>query len=144
MEAPKNLIDEKRIAEVNEIGIIDGGDWADVLAVSYGPGDTSVRIRFEQSGNRSVYDVPNNKSLAELLNECAEGLYLAFPYDSKPVVTMYHGHQARKWVKRFIAEAERAGEAAEATGVMPKIGDDGVRTHRIMIELPSEPSHWLN
>lgn len=144
MEASQYIVDQNRISEVTEVGIIDGGMWADVLAVSYGPGDTAVRIRFEQTGNRSVYEVPADKSLSELLNECAEGLYLAFPYVSKPVVTMYRGRRARKWVKWFIVEAEKAVNAAEAAGVMPEVAEDGVATYRTMIELPPEPSHWLN
>lgn len=144
MDAEQFLIDPHRVGQIREIGHIDGGQWADVLAVSYGPGDTVIRVRCEQTGERREYLLPEGMTLAERLEMFAEALYLAFPFTSKPVVTMYRGHQARKWAKRLIADIERAIKAAEAAGMTPNVGDDGVPTYFFVRETPSEPTNRLN
>lgn len=144
MEAPKTLIEQDRITQVTEVGIIDGGKWADVLAVSYGPGDTTVRLRFEETGKRSSYEVPLGTSLDEALNKMADVLFLVFPYEQRPFVTSYRGHQARKWVKRFIAQADRAAQAVEEGRIEPKVGPDGLARVSLTIHYQTEPSYMKN
>lgn len=149
MEANKALIDEERIDQITEIGLIDGGEWADVLAVSYGPGDTTIRLRFEQSGNRQQCGLPEGTTLVETLDLMSEVMYAGAivagrPYDQKPPVIIYRGHQARKWVNRLLAEAKRAAKEAQGSGLMPEIVGNGKAIPRLFVEIPGEPNHRFN
>lgn len=56
------LIDMDRVDHVTEIGLIAGGEWADVLAVSYGPHETLLRVRFEKTGERYEFSLPPDVS----------------------------------------------------------------------------------
>jgi hypothetical protein len=104
------LLDANRISNLTEIGVIDGGEFVDVLVVSYGPHDRTLRVRDEANGKRTEYDIPADAPLEDVLNLVADAIAVAYPFEARPTPEMFRGRQARKWLKRFLRKAEQMAE----------------------------------
>lgn len=127
---PRGLLDERRLGEITAIGTVDGGTWADILAVSYGEHDTTIRLRLEHGGERVEVPLPHGLSLEEALTDIAEGLMRLFPFSTMPSVRVYRGRQARKWVKQLIRRASMAADECIERGE----ASDGER--RLQVRMP--------
>jgi hypothetical protein len=116
MECEKALIDQTRLHLITEFAVIDGGEFADVLAVSYGVSETRIRLRFEESGNRIVFGPRQGEELRETLDLVADLLFSTGRYRSKPEVTLFRGKDARRCVRRLLEEIQAFAEAGSFTG----------------------------
>lgn len=124
------LLDPSRSSDLTEIGVIDGGEFVDVLVVSYGATDRTLRIRYEETGNRTHYDIPAEVPLEYLLKSLVDVLATAYPFRAKPRPTIYRGRQARKWMKCLLQKAERMAEALPPT--------DGIAQRRLLVTISPE------
>tara|TARA_R110002111_G_scaffold100975_1_gene156367 strand:+ start:13000 stop:13425 length:426 start_codon:yes stop_codon:yes gene_type:complete len=119
------LIELERLHDITAIGCIGGGPEVDVLAVSYGPDETHIRIRFDDVGERKVFQLPAGTSLEKAIDVMAEGLVENCLCTCKPEVRIYRGRQARKWVKRVVARAKKVGQQAVDSGDRSSLTKDG-------------------
>lgn len=131
-QAPKPLIDEHRIDKITAIGFVDGGEWTDVLGVSYNDHETTIRIRFEQSGRRITMPLDHGMSLEEALEGIAQSLQIVYPYKSELKATVLRGRRARKWVKRLIAGAKAVADEGPSESETTNLGENRRTLHVII------------
>jgi len=101
------VLDENRIDELTEIGVIDGGEFFDVLAVAYGD-ELILRIRNERNGYSFAIRPKSSleEALAKFVAEALPLFWPEFPYTPRP--TIYRGPQAKEWVTRLLDNARAA------------------------------------
>jgi len=112
----KPVIDLELKESITAVGLIEGGKWADVLAVTYGTDDTRFRLRFEQSGNVYSRALEEHESLESVLVRHREALDRWFPYVFREAI--YRGDDARNWMRLLIESAEAAQKRCEGNKVM--------------------------
>ena len=129
-QTPQPLIDEHRIDEITAIGLIDGGEWTDVLGVSYNDHETTIRIRFEQSGRRITMPLDHGMSLEKALEGIAQSLQIMYPYKSELKTTVLRGRQARKWFKRLLAAAKAVADEGPSESETTNLGQNKTNVTR--------------
>jgi hypothetical protein len=127
-----SMIEMERLHEITAIGRIGGEPDADVLVVSYGPDETYVRFRFDNEGERTVFQLPAGISLENTLDIMAKGLIEHCLCTCKPEVRIYRGRQARKWVKRLVARAKKVGQQVVDSGDRSSLTKDGMQVVRVV------------
>jgi len=109
----KRIVELDRLDDVTAVGLIEGGEWLDVLAVSYGSDDTRLRIRFEQSGDVWVYELAADETMEKALQHI-KGRLQPIPYDFQ--ITILRGDKAQFWIRKLVEGGKAARAAANRNG----------------------------